>query len=305
VLLLRSVDGSDASPDPFIFGAAPGDYQSTPPNFPSQPVFTHWVHVTPFVLQSAGQFRPGGPPPLKSQVYADAFNEVKALGVVNSTTASAEQMLIGRFWNGAIQDYWNEIAQTLVETHHLTIAQSARVFALLNLTLADEVIALYDAKYTYRLWRPVTAIRAAMTDDNPHTTADPDWLPQAGNTAADPSYPGAHATISAGSEVVLTALFGRKPVHLNVTSEALAGVVRSFDSLAAIQNEASLSRIYAGQHFRFDENAGERLGRLVAEFVLDHALEPVHGRDEDARRPYAPASTPARETLDADTNGVQ
>ena len=272
ILTLRSDDGSAATPIPFVFGNAPGDYQSTPPNFPPQPVFTHWPRVTPFALERAKQFRLGPPPALTSAEYTAAFNEVKSLGIANSTAATADQVLIGRFWNGAIQNYWNEITQTAVHAHHLTTAQSARAFALLNLTLADEVIAFYDTKYTYNLWRPVTAIRAAATDGNPDTAADPTWLPQAGKTAADPSYPGAHATISAGGAVVLNTLFGNKPFHVDVTSEVLPGVVRSFESFAAIENEASLSRIYAGQHFRSDENAGERLGSALAEFVIDNFL---------------------------------
>jgi membrane-associated phospholipid phosphatase len=278
-LALRSDDGSAAAPIPFVFGNAPGDYQSTPPNFPKQPAFTHWSRVTPFALESARQFRPGPPPALTSAEYTAVFNEVKSLGIANSATATADQTLIGRFWNGAIQNYWNEIAQTAVQAHHLTTAQSARVFALLNLTLADEVIAFYDAKYTYTFWRPVTAIRAAATDGNPDTAADPNWLPQTGNTGTDPSYPGAHAAISAGGAFVLRALFGNQPFHLNVTSEVLSGVVRSFDNFAAAGQEASLSRIYAGQHFRSDENAGENLGRAVADFVIDNFLTRVHRRE--------------------------
>jgi hypothetical protein len=284
ILALRTDDGSAATPIPFVFGNAPGDYQSTPPNFPPQPVFTHWPRVTPFALEHAKQFRLGPPPALTSPEYTAAFNEVKALGIADSTAATADQKLIGRFWNGAIQNYWNEITQTAVNAHHLTTAQSARVFALLNLTLADEVIAFYDSKYTYKFWRPVTAIRAAATTGNPDTVADPNWLPQAGKTAADPSYPGAHATISAGGAFVLSAFFGNKPFQLSVTSEVLPGVVRSFDSFAAVEKEASLSRIYAGQHFRSDENAGERLGRAVADFVVDNFLTRVDGRtdrDED------------------------
>jgi hypothetical protein len=279
-LALRSADGSAATPIPFVFGNAPGEYQSTPPNFPKQPVFTHWSRVTPFALERAQQFRPGPPPALTSAEYTAAFNEVKSLGIANSSAATADQALIGRFWNGAIQNYWNEIAQTAAQAHHLTTAQSARVFALLNLTFADEVIAFYDAKYTYDLWRPVTAIRAAATDGNTQTAADPNWLPQAGNTAADPSYPGAHATISAGGAFVLNAVFGNGPFHLNVTSEVLPGVFRSFDSFAAVEEEASLSRVYAGQHFRSDENAGERLGSAVADFVVGHLLTRVQRRDD-------------------------
>jgi hypothetical protein len=283
ILALRSDDGSTATPIPFVFGSAPGDYQSTPPNFPAQPVFTHWSRVTPFALERAKQFRLGPPPALTSAAYTAAFDEVKSLGIANSTAATADQALIGRFWNGAIQNYWNEITQTAAHAHHLTTAQSARAFALLNLTLADEVIAFYDTKYTYDLWRPVTAIRAAAADGNPDTAADPTWLPQAGKTAADPSYPGAHATISAGGEFVLRTLFGDKPFDLMVTSEVLPGVVRSFDGFAAVEKEASLSRIYAGQHFRTDENAGENLGRAVADFVVDHFLTRIPRRDAGDR----------------------
>jgi len=141
ILALRENDGSDAKPIPFVFGNAPGDYQSTPPNFPKQPQFTHWSRVTPFALERANQFRPGPPPALTSDTYSDAFNEVKLLGIANGTGSTPDQALTGRFWNGAIQNYWNEIAQTAALAHDLTTAQNARLFALLNLTFADEVIA--------------------------------------------------------------------------------------------------------------------------------------------------------------------
>jgi len=187
ILALRNNDGSNAQPIPYSFGSAPGDYQSTPPNFPKQPQFTHWSRVTPFALESADQFRPDGPPVLTSDRYSDAFDQVKSLGTAGSTTATADEALTGRFWNGAIQNYWNEIAQTASVAHDLTTAQNARLFALLNLSFADGVIAFYDAKYTYNFWRPVTAIRAAATDGNPETEGDPNWLPEVGNTAPDPS----------------------------------------------------------------------------------------------------------------------
>ena len=185
---------------PFVFGAAPGDYQSTPPNFPKQPQFTHWPNVIPFALKRANQFRPGVPPALTSDRYSDDLNEVQSLGIAGSTAATPDEALTGRFWNGAIQNYWNEIAQTASLDRHLTTAQNARLFALLNFSFADSVIAFYDAKYTYNRWRPVTAIRAAGTDDNPETTPDPNWLPEVGNTTPDPAYPGAHAVISAADD---------------------------------------------------------------------------------------------------------
>jgi hypothetical protein len=272
MLQLRANDGATAQPIPYVFGTAPGDYQPTPPNFPPQPQFTHWSQVKPFTLPRADQFRPRFPPSLSSEKYADDFNEVKSLGIANSTTATADQALTGRFWNGAIQNYWNEIAQTASEAHQLSTAQSARLFALLNVSFADSVIAFYDAKYAYNLWRPVTAIRAAGTDDNPDTVADPNWLPEAGKTAPDPSYPGAHAVISAAAAEVLVSFFEADHFEFAVTSEVLPGVQRSFTSFSAASEEASLSRIFAGQHFRFDLTAGRRLGREVADFIVVNFL---------------------------------
>jgi membrane-associated phospholipid phosphatase len=280
ILTLRSSDGSNAQPIPYVFGDAPGDYQSTPPNFPKQPQFTHWSRVAPFALKSGSQFRPGGPPVLTSDRYSDAFDQVKSLGLAGSATATADEALTGRFWNGAIQNYWNEIAQTASLAHNLTTAENARLFALLNLSFADGVIAFYDAKYTYNFWRPVTAIRAAATDGNPETEADPNWLPEVGNTAPDPSYPGAHAVISAAGAEVLISFFRSRRFEFTVTSEVMPGVDRPFTSFPAAAEEATLSRIFAGQHFLFDLAAGQRLGSDVADFVVDNFLT---SRDRDDR----------------------
>jgi hypothetical protein len=280
MLDLRSDDNSALPPIPYVFGGAPGDYQSTPPNFPIQPVFTHWSRVTPFALRKVSQFRPVPPPALTSDEYTEAFIEVKSVGIANSTSVTADQAFTGKFWNGAIQNYWNEIAQTAAQSRRLTTAQSARLFALLNITIADGVIALYDAKYTYNLWRPITAIRSADADGNPSTISDVTWLPEVGKTAADPSYPGAHAVISAAGASVLRALLGVNQLQFPVTSEVVPGVVRTFNSIAAAEQEASLSRVYAGVHFRTDEAAGDRLGRAIADFVVANYLNPVD-RHED------------------------
>jgi hypothetical protein len=279
ILALRGNDGSNAKPILYVFGNLPGDYQSTPPNFPAQPQFTHWPGVTPFTLESANQFRPNGPPALTSERYSDAFNQVKSLGIANGTSASPDQALTGRFWNGAIQNYWNEIAQTASTAHNLTTADNARLFALLNLSFADSVIAFYDAKYTYNFWRPVTAIRAAGTDGNPETAPDPNWLPEVGNTTPDPSYPGAHAVISAAGAEVLDSFFHHEHFEFSVTSEVLPGVDRSFDSFSDAAAEATLSRIFAGVHFLSDLTAGQRLGSDVADFALDNFLKPRRGKE--------------------------
>ena len=127
-------------------------------------------------------------------------------------------------------------------------------------------------------------IRAADTDDNPETAGDPNWLPEVGNTGPDPSYPGAHAVISAAGAEVLKSFLKERHFDFEVTSEALPGVVRSFTSFSAAEDEASLSRIFAGQHFRFDEVSGEQLGRDVADFVVDHFLTPLHGQGDGGFR---------------------
>jgi len=278
ILAIRANDGSSNPPAPYVFGDAPGDYQSTPPNFPPQPQFTSWSRVTPFALEAADQFRPGGPPKLTSDRYTDAFDLVKTFGIAGGTAASADEALTGKFWNGAIQNYWNEIAQTASLAHELTTAEIARLFALLNLSFADGVIAFYDAKYTYNFWRPVTAIRAAATDGNPDTDADPNWLPEVGNTTPDPSYPGAHAVISKAGAEVLISFFHNDNFDFSVTSEVMPGVERSFTSFEAAAQEATQSRLFAGVHFPFDLSTGQRLGADVADFVVDNFLT---SRDRD------------------------
>jgi hypothetical protein len=269
ILARRAGDGSSAPLEPFQPGTAPGSYQLTPPAF-AQPVFTHWRFVKPFVLRQADQFRPPPPPALASRRYAAAINEVKNLGAAQGSTRTPDQTQIGVFWNPPIWATWNRIAQTAALGHDDTLSHDARTFAALNLTLADSTIAFYDAKYTYRLWRPVTAIRNADKDGNPGTAADPNWTPLSA-TAPDPSYPGAHGTISAAGATVLSSIYGND-FHFTVTSPALPGVERPFVSFSQAAEEASVSRIYNGNHTRIDQVAGEDLGHDIATFVLHNDL---------------------------------
>jgi hypothetical protein len=276
LLELRSGDGADQPPPLYIFGTRPGDYQSTPPNFPAQPGFTHWSRVRPFVIAHAAQFRPGPPPSLTGRRYARAVNEVQEIGIAGGTSATPDQMVIGRFWNGPVQNYWNEIAQTASLARRLSTADSARLFAYLNLTLADAAIAFYEAKYTYNLWRPITAIRSAADDGNDDTVGDPTWLPLATNSPADPSYPGAHAVISAAAAEVLGAFFWNDRFRFTVRSETLPSVERTFERFSAAADEASVSRVFAGVHFGFDETTGDRMGRRIARFALIKYVWPWH-----------------------------
>ena len=272
ILALRSGDGSAVTLPPFVPTTQPGSYQLTPPNF-APADFIQWANVTPFALAHANEFRPGPPPELDSDGYTQSFVEVKSLGFINSATRTADQTQIGQFWNGNIQDFWNEIAQTAALDRNLDLVHSAHLFALLNISLADTVIAFFDAKYTYNLWRPVTAIQMAAVDNNTNTEPDPSWLPLPTKTAPDPSYPGAHSAISTAAAEVLRLYLGDR-MTFDVTSESLAGVTRHFTSFSEAAEEAGLSRIYAGQHFRFDHIAGKRLGRQVSDSVLFTILHP-------------------------------
>jgi hypothetical protein len=284
ILAVRADDGSDSAPPVFVPQSGPGEYQLTPPNF-QQPVFTHWAGVRPFALDSADQFRPPTPPAVTSPLYTTDFDEIKSLGEIGSTTRSAEQTDIGRFWGAApVQNVWNQIAQTAGMSFANSLEQNARMFALLDASLADGVIALYDSKYAYHRWRPVTAVRAADNDGNSDTTGDPNWTPLA-VTALDPSYAGAHAEISQSAAATLRDFFGTDLLDFSLTNPSLPSVVRSFQSFSQAADEAAVSRIYAGQHFRYDEDAGQTLGDEVGNFVFDNILEavPHPGASSDQR----------------------
>src|SRR5215472_9156273 len=263
ILSLRANDGSGVTPPPFQSKNIPGFYRPTPPDF-TPADFTQWGNVTPFAISNARAFFPTPPPALTDKEYVQDFAEVKSIGEIGSKTRNAEQTVIGNFWNGKIQNYWNEIAQTAAIARNLDLEQSARLFALLNFGLADSVISFFDAKYVYHFWRPVTAAEA---------NDDPDWLPFTTKTPTDPSYPGAHSATSSAAAEVLRFYFGDS-FTFDVTSEVLPGVTRHFTSFLAAAHEAGLSRIYAGQHFRFDHVAGLRLGQQVSNSVTHTVLLP-------------------------------
>jgi hypothetical protein len=262
ILAFRANDGSGLTPPPYKPKNIPGYYQLTPPDFTSAD-FTHWGDVTPFAIVNSHEFLPVPPPALTDKEYIQDLAEVQSLGEIDSKIRTKVQTLIGNFWSGKIQNYWNEIAQTAALAHNLNIEQSARLFALVNFGMADATISFFEAKYIYHFWRPVTA--AELTDN--------DWLPLTTKTAPDPSYPGAHSAISFAAAQALQLHFGDK-FTFDVTSEVLAGAKRHFTSFSAAAQEAGISRIYAGQHYRFDHRAGLRLGQQVSESIVETILLP-------------------------------
>jgi hypothetical protein len=278
-LISRVTDGANAFV-PYTPGSNPGDWRPTPTAFAAAQT-PQWPDVTPFALESGSQFRPGPPPALTSAAYTAAFNEVKDIGRADNTVRTAQQTEVARFWEAKagtpqIAGYWNLIAEQAATSRGNTLDQNARLFAELNVALADEAIAFFDAKYTYNRWRPVTAIQLADQTGNPDTVADPNWLPLL-NTANHPSWVSAHGGISGAASAILANFFGTDKVNVSLTSEDLQGVTHSFASFSAAAAEAENSVVWSGNHFRFDVTAGDTQGRAVAAFVDQNFFLPRHG----------------------------
>lgn len=299
VLQARRHDGANAVV-PYTPGTDPGDWQPTPPGFAASQ-FPQWPGVKPFAMTSAEQFRPELPPDLTSAEYAAAFNEVKDLGgdgVTTPTSRTPEQTLIAKFWaDGAGTEtppgHWNTIAQDVFQARGQSVVQDARLFALLNIALADAAIDAWDCKYEFNYWRPVTAIRAADTDGNPDTAPDATWTPLLG-TPAFPSYMSGHSTFSAAGAAVLADFFGTDAVTFTTSSDAVPGTTRTFTSFSAAAAEAGQSRIYGGIHYQFDNQAGLESGHALGEYVAGNFLTPVqNGRAGNAGpRPSASGLDP-------------
>jgi hypothetical protein len=272
IVALRSTDGSDVD-GTYAFGSGPGEYQRTPPTFgnPSIPAFRF---VKPFVLKRGDQFRAEGPPSLDSDEWAADFNETKRLGSVNSAERTAEQTEIALCDAEPSLPMWNRVARTVSAQRRTGLVENARLFALLNLAMVDANIACWDSKYTYRFWRPVTAIPLADTDGNDETEADPAWTPLR-PTPLHPEYPSAHSCVSNAAAKVLTSFSGKHIAFSMATSTCPAGVVRSYRSFQALADEVGDSRIYIGFHFRSSIRDGAKLGRHVGHWTFHRFLQPL------------------------------
>ena len=279
ILAARLHDGAYAIVE-YTPGTAPGDWQPTPPAFVS-PLLPQWPDVDPWTMSDAAKFRPQAPPSMGSTEYARDLNEVKRIGSTNSLLRTADQTAIARFWaNGSGSStppgHWNIVAQTVAESQQNSLAQNARLFALLNLAMADAAILCWDAKYEFDLWRPVTAIHQADTDGNASTVADAAWSPLL-VTPPFPTYTSGHSTFSGAGAEVLKAFFGTDRIRFEVPSETPGIANRTFTSFSQAANESGMSRIYAGIHFRFDNEAGLESGGRLGLAVAQNFLKPVSG----------------------------
>jgi|CXWL01.1.fsa_nt_gi hypothetical protein len=270
IIAIRATDGWNDFVD-YVPGTQPGDWQQTAPMY-DVALLPQWADLTPFALTSPTQFTPAGPPALTSQAYADAFNEVKALGSATGSTRTPDQTQIARFWaDGAgtftPPGHWNQIAEQIALQQGNSLSANARLFAELNVALADAGITAWNTKYADAFWRPVTAIQQADLDGNALTIQDPTWTSLL-ITPPFPEYVSGHSTFSGAAAEILTSLFGAN-VAFTTESLGLPGVQRSFTSFEQAAQEAGKSRIYGGIHFEFSNQDGLTAGKALADFVLN------------------------------------
>lgn len=274
ILAARANDGAATPHRSYSAPLVPGVYQPTPGS--PAPQFEGWAELEPFVMRYAAQFRsdPVEMMDVTSDEYTREFNEVKALGsqAVRAAAPDSEPSRIARFWPAGGAN-WNSVARTIVAGRGLDRWEHARLFALMNMAMNDAIISVFETKYLYRFWRPVTAIRAAATDGNPDTVADPAWT----SYQATPPYPDFTCglpTLSGAATEVLRRTFGTDALPYTHTA---GGITRSYPTLSAATAEAVDARVYGGMHFRMGCVHGVRQGERTGRFVFQRAMRPLTG----------------------------
>jgi PAP2 superfamily len=281
VLLLRANDGSaSAASVPYTPGTDPGAWQPTPPAF--APAFLPgWGAVTPFGLREGSQFRVPPPPALITHRYARDYNEVKLVGRVDSQFRPQDRTDVAQFYAATTPVLtWNPAARQVSAARGMALSENARIFALLAMAIADGSIAVFESKYYYSYWRPVTAVWAGGIDDNDLTDPEEGWLPLIA-TPAFPSYPSAHASLSGGARAVLERAFGHRGLAITLSNPALPSVVLHYTAWRQITHDIDDARIYGGIHFRYDQEAGALQGRKVGRYILRHYLRSGDDDDDD------------------------
>jgi hypothetical protein len=269
VLEARATDGADA-PDAYQYKTKPGVYVPTPIT-----VSSTWPKVKPFALSSASQFRPAAPIALKSEQWATDYNEIKDFGGKASSKRSARQTEDARFWLITGPQSTEPVVRQIVAAKKMSLIDTARFMALTAVAGADAAIAVFDAKYHYEFWRPITAIRNGDIDDNPATERDATWQP-IDNTPMHPEYPCAHCITSMAFASVVQTLFGSTEVpNLSMTSLSLPGVTHHWSNLDAYTTEVAEARIWAGFHYRTSTQVGQDMGRQIGRFVATTMMQPL------------------------------
>ncbi len=266
ILAMCAGDGA-AAPDNYVPFTTPGVYVPT-----ASLAVPHWGKRKTWVLASGDQLRPGAPPALSSELWARDYNEIKALGGKTSTQRSAAQTEIARFWETTQPVIYYPLARAVALQPGRDVTQNARLLAAVGMAMDDALVAIFDAKYAYNFWRPVTAIRNGDKDGNDATERDPTWTPLI-DTPMHPEYPCAHCVVSASLGAVLQAEIGNGPMpRIATTSPTAPGVTRAWSSIGEFTQEVANARIYDGVHFRNSTEVGTAMGRKVGEMVAAKVL---------------------------------
>jgi hypothetical protein len=250
-------------------GSGPGVWIPTPPAF-ANPQTPFLRFVTPFGYEDPARFRPHPPPHLGSARYTEDYEEISDVGRAGSTTRTDEQSATAVFWSPSATALWTANVRSLAGA--MDFLTAARFEAIGIAAITNSVIACWDAKFTYRFWRPVTAIRAGDTDGNPHTEPDPAWTPFI-VTPAHPEYPAAHSTVGAGALGFYTVWFGTDELALAFTGNG--GAVRHYGSVSEIEDEEGNARVWGGMHWRHSTEVGAKVGRKVGKYTATHLLKPL------------------------------
>jgi hypothetical protein len=267
LLALRADDGSDAAED-WRPMTQPGVYIPT-----AIPLGSTVPGYKPWVMSSAAQFRPAPPPSLTSDTWTRDLNEIREVGGADSNTRTAEQTTIAKFWFQTGPRTYNPFLRHLATAKQMDLVDCARLYALVTMAAADSFIAVFDGKYAYNFWRPVTAIRDADQTGNPATLRDARWLPL-GETPMHPEYPCAHCISSAAVAAVLIAIVGDEVGEITLTSPSVPGVTRRWTRISDYRDEVSNARIWAGFHYRFSTEVARDMGRKIGELTVATQLLP-------------------------------
>ena len=268
ILTLRAEDGTIV-PESYRPHTTPGFYVPT-----IIPIASQWPQRKPWVMASADQFRPGPPPALTSPLWARDYNEIKTLGAKNSTTRSTEQTAIARFWETGRATIYSQVVRSVANAPGREVTQNAHLFAAVTQAVDDALIAVFDAKYHYNFWRPLTAIRNGDTDGNDATERDPSWTPFI-DTPMHPEYPCGHCIVSGAVGTVLQADIGTGPMPtLTTTSDTAQGAARSWTKIDDFMQEVANGRIYDGVHYRTSTEVGTDMGKKVGQLVAAKYFQP-------------------------------
>jgi hypothetical protein len=289
IIALRANDGRfPPNQVPFTGGTNPGEWRptesfiGTPPAPPSfAPMLTPWVaNVTPFTLKSSDQWRAKAPPALTSREYTRDYYEVKAMGARFNSARTPEQTDFAIFWAANYVALWNRAVRDLAAARVHNIGDSARLFALVNLSMADAGITAWNTKVAYNFWRPITAIRLGDEDTNPATIGDPDWQPLI-NTPNYPDYTSGANNVTGAATRALALYFGSDDITFTVftTNAGAIQQMRTYSRFSDAAEDVVTARVFEGIHFRFADAEARKQGRHVAQWVFGHFLKPL-GDDE-------------------------